>query len=97
MKIIEEKRKNIALFGDISIRTIFRFNAQIFIKTAEFFSVENIDDYFSCNDVMEDVDDMHNDFNAYTAFCISTETHCPFSVFNDDTEIELIDAELHIV
>ena len=46
---------------------------------------------------MEDVDDMHNDFNAYTAFCISIETHCPFSIFNDDTEIEIIDAELHIV
>ena len=26
MKIIEEKRKNIALFGDIGIGTIFRFN-----------------------------------------------------------------------
>lgn len=97
MKIIEEKRKNITLFGNIGTGTIFRFNKQIFIKTAEFFSVENIDDYFSCNDVMEGVDDMHCEFNAYNAFCLSTETHCPFSVFNEDTEVEIVDAELHIV
>lgn len=96
MKIIEEKRKNIALFGDIDIGTIFRFNEQIFIKTAEFFSAQNIDDYFSYNDAMEDVNDMHNEFNAYTAFCISTE-HCPFSVFCYDTEVEIIDTELRIV
>lgn len=97
MKIIEEKRKNVALFGGIGVGTIFRVHSQIFVKTAEFFSVQNIDDYFDYNDVMEDVDDMYNDFNAYTAVCISTDTHCPFSVFNDDTEIEIINAELHIV
>lgn len=97
MKIIEEKRKNITLFGNTGTGTIFRFNKQIFIKTAEFFSVENIDDYFSCNDVMEDVDDMHCEFNAYNALCLSTEIHCPFSVFNEDTEVEIVDAELHIV
>lgn len=28
MKIIEEKRKNIALFGDIDTGTFFRFNEQ---------------------------------------------------------------------
>jgi hypothetical protein len=97
MKIIEEKRKNIALFGDIGIGTVFRFNAQIFIKTAEFFSAQSIDDFLSCNDIIEDVDDMRIDFDAYTAFCISTETHCPFSIFYDDTEVEIIDTELHIV
>lgn len=97
MKIIEEKKKNVALFGDIGIGTIFRVHSQIFVKTAEFFSVQNIDDYFDYNDIMEDVDDMYNDFNVYTAICISTDTYCPFSAFNDDTEIEIINAELHIV
>lgn len=97
MKIIEEKRKNIALFGDIGTGTIFRYNAQIFIKTVEFFSAQNIDDYFYSNDVMEDVDDMHTEFNAYNAFCVSAETYCPFSVIGDDTEVEIIDVELHIV
>lgn len=97
MKIVEEKRKNIALFGDIGVGTIFRVHSQIFIKTAEFFSAQNIDDYFDYNDVMENVDDMYNNFNAYTAICISTDTRCPFSAFNDDTEIEIINAELHIV
>lgn len=97
MKIIEEKKKNVALFGDIGIGTIFRVHSQIFVKTAEFFSAQDIDDYFDSNDVMEDVYDMYNDFNAYTAICISTDTNCPFSVFNGDTEIEIINAELHIV
>jgi hypothetical protein len=97
MKIIEEKRKNIARFGDISIGTIFRFNGHIFIKTAEFFSAQNIEEFFCENDTMEEVDDMHNEFDAYTAFCISTETHCPFSVFYNNAEVEIINAELHVV
>lgn len=97
MKIIEEKRKNIVHFGDINIGTIFRFNGHIFIKTAEFFSVENLRIFFNDNEIMNEVDDMYKDFDAYTAFCLSTETHCPFSVFYDNAEVEIINAELHIV
>lgn len=98
MKIVEEKRKNVALFGDISVGTIFRFNAQIFIKTEKFFSAQSIDDFLSCNNIMKNIDNMRVDLYAYTAFCISRETmHCPFTIFCDDIEVEIINAELHIV
>lgn len=97
MKIIEEKKKNITTFGKISIGTVFRFNKQTFIKTPDFFSAENIEDYFEHTDIMEDIDDMYNDYCAYNTYCLSIDTHCPFSRISEYVEVEVVEAELHIV
>lgn len=97
MKVVESKRKNIKEFYEIAVGTVFRYNKNVFMKTNDFFSVDNIECYFSNNDIMEDVDDMYNDYLAYNAICLSSNEYNPFSVMSENTEVEVLEAELHIV
>ena len=97
MKVVESKKKNYKDFGSIIIGTVFRFNGSIFVKTADFFSAENIEDYFERNYRMEEVNDMYSDYDAYNAYCLSSDARCAFSSINGNTEVEVLEAELHIV
>lgn len=97
MKVVESKRKNMKDFCTVKVGEIFRFNGNVFIKTEDFFSTQNIEEYFERAGAMNDIDDMHCEYSAYNAICLSTEKFNPFSCLGDYTEVEVVEAELHIV
>ena len=97
MKIVESKRKNFKEFREIANGTVFRFDGKIFIKTEDFFSAKEIENYFDNSSTMRDVNDMYDDYDAYNAYCLSIDDYCAFSSFGESAKVEVIDAELHIV
>ena len=97
MKIVELKRKNMKDFCTVKVGEIFRYNGNVFIRTEDFFSAQNVEEYFEHEDTMRDVDDMYCEHNPYNAICLSTEKFNPFSCIDDYTEVEVVEAELHIV
>lgn len=97
MRVIESKRKNMKDFCNVKVGEVFRFNGNVFIRTEDFFSTQNIEEYLENESSIRDVDDMYCEYSAYNAICLSTEKHNPFSSFDDYTEVEVVEAELHIV
>jgi succinylglutamate desuccinylase len=84
-------------FCTVTVGEIFRFNENIFIRTEDFFSAQNIEEYLESESPIRDVDDMYCEYSAYNAICLSTEKFNPFSCFDDYTAVEVVEAELHIV
>ena len=97
MKVVESKKRSFKDFSTIAVGTIFRYDGSIFIKTKDFFSAENIESYFEDNYKMEEVGDMYNDYDAYNAYCLSSDGRYAFSSFGDNGKVEVLDVELHIV
>lgn len=97
MKVIESKRKNMKDFCTVKVGEIFRYKNDVFIRTEDFFSTRNIEEYFEHEDTMRDVDDICCEYSAYNAICLSSEGLCLFSCIGDYTEVEVVEAELHIV
>ena len=98
MKVIEQRKRNIQKFKDIEIGSIFRYKDKICLKTEQFFSVENIKEYFHCVDIMEDVDDLCLERSPLNAMVLSDDnlSSC-FASVDDYSEVEVLDAVLHIV
>ena len=97
MKIVESKRKNFKEFYEIADGTVFRFDGKIFIKTKDFFSAEEIENYFDNSSTMRNVNDMYDDYDAYNAYCLSRDDCYAFSSLGESAKVEVIDVELHIV
>lgn len=98
MKIIEQRKRNMQNFEDIAIGTIFRYKNKICLKTDEFFSVRNIEEYFHCTDIMEDVDDLCLEGSPLNTIVLSeNNTYSYFASVDEYTEVEVLEAELHIV
>ena len=97
MKVVESKRKNFKEFYEIIVDTVFRFDGKIFIKTKDFFSAEDIENYFASTDIMEDIDDMYTYYDACNAYCLSSDACYAFSSFGENARVEVLEVELHIV
>lgn len=98
MKIIEQRKRNIQEFKDVEIGSVFCYKNKICLKTDEFFSVRNIEEYFHCTDVMEDVDDLCLEGSPLNTIVLSDDNNYSYFASVDEyAEVEVIEAELHIV
>lgn len=97
MKVVESKRKNMKNFCTVKFGEIFRYNGNVFIKTEDFYSTQNIEEYLEHAGAMDDTDDMCLEYRTCNAICLSIENYNPFSCIDDYTEVEVIEAELHVV
>lgn len=98
MKVIEQRKRNMQKFKDIEIGSIFRYKDKICLKTDKFFSVENIEEYFRCVDIMEDIDDLCLEGSPLNVIVLSDDNiDSYFASIEDYSEVEVLNAELHIV
>ena len=98
MKVIEQRKRNIQIFKDVEIGSVFRYKNKICLKTDKFFSVRNIEEYFHCTDIMEDVDDLCLEGSPLNTIVLSeNNTYSYFASVDDYAEVEVLEAELHIV
>lgn len=94
MKIIDNHENLKENFVNLSEGNVFRFNNQYYVKTRKMFLYGDIDDlldkYNICN-----IDQVEEECQIINAICLNDfATHCHF---DDETFVEPLETELHIV
>lgn len=94
MKIIDNHENLKEKFVNLPEGNIFKFNNQYFIRTRAMFLYDDIDVLLD-NDSIYDTYQVESECQVINAICLNdSATHCHF---NDDTFVEPLKTELHIV
>ena len=94
MKIIDSRDNLKEKFVNLSEGNVFRFNNQFYMKTKTMFLYDDIDDLLD-NDNIYDIDQVEAECQIINAICLNdSATHCHF---REDTLVELLKTELHVV
>lgn len=93
MKIVDNavNRRKIA---DISAGNIFRYDGNYYLKTRTMFSYGEIEDYLEDVEAIDNMEDLENNCFLIRAINLSNGEHHEFA---NETEVELLKGELHIV
>lgn len=93
MKIIDNA-VNRQKIEDISAGNIFRYNGNYYLKTRTMFSYNEIEDYLEDVEIIDNMEDLENNCFLIRAINLSNGEHHEFA---NETEVELLKGELHIV
>ena len=94
MRIIDKTKKNNPFFEEIALGQTFRQDGHLFIKIANCFTVEDIEEYFGSFYALKDIDDLRDCADELNAYCLDGNflTH-----IGNDNVVEPVNCEVHIV
>lgn len=94
MKIIDTHDKLKEKFVNLPEGNVFKYNNLYYMKTKAMFLYSEVDDLLD-RDTVYDIGDIEEECNIVNAICLNDfAAHCHF---NDDTLVEPLKTELHIV
>lgn len=93
MKIIDNA-VNRQKIENISAGNIFRYDGNYYLKTRTMFSYDEIEDYLEDVEIIDNMEDLENNCFLIRAINLSNGEHHEFA---NETEVELLKGELHIV
>lgn len=93
MKIIDNTT-NREKIVNIPEGSIFRYGGNYYLKTKTMFSYDEIEDYLEDVEVIDNMEDLENSLPLIRAINLSNGNHHEFA---DETEVEPLKGELHIV
>lgn len=94
MKIVDNHENLKEKFVNIPEGSVFRFNNQYYMKTKAMFLYDDIDDLLE-NDNIYDIDQAEAECQYINAICLNSSID--YYSLSDDTLVEPLKAELHIV
>ena len=94
MKIIDTHDKLKENFDNLPEGNVFKYNNQYYMKTKTMFLYSEIDDLLDRDNVY-DIREIEDECNIINAICLND--FVPHCHFNDDTLVEPLKTELHIV
>lgn len=93
MKIIDNA-VNRQKIENISAGNIFRYGGNYYLKTKTMFSYDEIEDCLEEVEIIDNMEDLENNCFLIRAINLSNGEHYEFA---NETEVELLKGELHIV
>lgn len=94
MKIIDHHDKLKEKFVNLPEGNIFKFNNQYYMKTKAMFLYSEVDDLLDRDNVY-DIREIEEECNIVNAICLND--FAPHCHFDDETLVEPLKTELHIV
>jgi len=94
MKIIDTNDANKVRVESIPEGVAFRHEGKYFLKTANVFTYADVDDYLDEYTHLRNVDELEEYTDYYNALILSVGGFC---YINEDTLVEPLHTELHIV
>ena len=94
MKIVDNHENFKEKFVNIPEGSVFRFNNQYYMKTKAMFLYDYIDDFLKSDNIY-DIDQAEAECQYINAICLNSSID--YYSLSDDTLVEPLKAELHIV